>query len=680
MSHSAKSADVCGQAAEKWVSQMRAPAVPLVAHDPYFSAWSMTDELNASWPRHWTGASNGMCIMARVDGKAYRLCGDYQPAEPMKQISAYVYPTRTVYRFAAASVEVTLTFLTPAIADDLDLMSRPVTYVEMSASSVDEKKHDVQFYLDAGGEWAVNEPAQSVNWSRHRIEGLSLLSMCASEQSVLERSGDNLRIEWGYFYLAIPQQPGMQDALAPVDQSRDCFIAGKPLPIEDDMNMPCVVRISWPGMAAAIDLGKVDRAGASRHIMLAYDDCFSIEYMYRKLRPYWRRNGMTIGQVLREAQEQYADIKQRCKAYDEKLLADLHAAGGKEYATLCSLAYRQCLAAHKLAADIDGTPLYFSKENFSNGCIATVDLTYPSSPLFLLLSPELLKAQITPVLDYAASPRWKFNFAPHDLGTYPLANGQVYGGGEFNEHNQMPVEECGNMLIMLAALVKKTHDTAYAKKYLPILKIWADYLYEKGLRPENQLCTDDFAGHIAGNTNLAIKAVIGVAGYGLLAGETGDAAECEKYLKIARQMAGEWEKLTAGGEATPLVFDRADTWAQKYNLVWDKMLGLNLFSPEIARREVAYYLKKQNVYGLPLDSRQSYTKLDWEVWSATLAEKQDDFVALIRPLLKWVNETPSRVPLTDWYDTVSGKQCSFQARSVVGGMFIKLLAQKGVVS
>jgi hypothetical protein len=385
---------------------------------------------------------------------------------------------------------------------------------------------------------------------------------------------------------------------------------------------------------------------------------------------------MTFAELLVRAEAERPKILARCKAFDANLVRKLTSAGGAKYAQLCALAYRQGIAAHKLAIDHDGTPLFFSKENFSNGCIDTVDVTYPSAPFFTLFSPALLKAQIQPILDYACSRHWKFAYAPHDLGTYPLANGQVYGGAEETDENQMPVEECGNMLICAAAYVKASGDAAFARQYWGKLTQWAEYLLAKGLDPENQLCTDDFAGHLGHNCNLSVKALVGLGAYAQMAGAVGDKAAAKKYFGAARKMAGQWMKMAEDGDHYRLAFDRPDSWSQKYNLVWDEILGLGVFPPEVARKEVAYYLRKNTRFGIPLDSRKTYTKIDWAVWSATMAERQADFEALVDPLYDWVHATPDRVPMGDWYETAGeGKHIHFRARSVVAGLFIKLLKE-----
>jgi len=348
--------------------------------------------------------------------------------------------------------------------------------------------------------------------------------------------------------------------------------------------------------------------------------------------------------------------------------------GGDAYAEVAELAFRQTIAASKLVADVDGRPLLFPKENFSNGCISTVDVIYPASPFFLLFNPELLKAQLEPLMKYTETGRWRFPFAPHDLGTYPKANGQVYGGGEKTIENQMPVEESGNMLLMFAALAKIEGNASYANRYWPQLQQWAEFLRKEGLDPGNQLSTDDFAGHLAHNANLSIKAILALGGYSVLADMTGRKPEATTYRQLAQDMANRWVQMAQEGDHYRLAFDQPGTWSQKYNLVWDRILGLSLFPAKVSQAEIRFYEAHLNRFGLPLDNRRDYTKLDWEVWTATLTDNREEFNTLIAPLQRFINESSSRVPLSDWYSTADAKQSGFQARSVVGGVYMPFLA------
>lgn len=662
--------------AEQTASPPRPPAVPLITHDPYFSVWSMSDTLAGDRTKHWTGAFQGMAGMLRIDGKPYRFMGQwYGPMPPvMKQVGLEVLPTRTIYQFEADGVRLSLTFMSPLLADDPDVMSRPVTYVTWEARAIDGRTHQVSFYFDCTAELVVNTTFEKVIWSRPQVGGLRVLTFGSQEQPVLEKFGDDVRIDWGYLHLLAPTSSMESDVIAWNRVARNSFADKGTLPESDDMRMPRMARDELPVLASMMNLGAVGPTTVSHYLMLAYDDQYAVEYFKRALRPYWRRNNVEADALLKSAARDYLSLKKRCEAFDAELMADLKRVGGAQYAQVAALAYRQTIAAHKLAADWDGTPLFFSKENFSNGSIDTVDVTYPSSPFFLLFNPRLLEAQIKPILDYASSPRWRFPFAPHDLGTYPLANGQTYGGGEKSEEDQMPVEESGNMLLMVAALAKAEGNADFAARYWPLLQKWAEYLREKGMDPENQLSTDDFAGHLAHNTNLSLKAILALGSYAMLCDMTGRKSEARTYRQLASSMVEKWMKMADDGDHYRLAFDKAGTWSQKYNLVWDRLLGLNLFPPQLARREIAFYKTKQNPFGLPLDNRETYTKLDWIVWTATLAESPEDFQAFIAPVYKFVNETPSRVPLTDWYQTTDGKQQGFQARSVVGGVYIKLLA------
>jgi hypothetical protein len=658
----------------------RPPAVPLVVHDPYFSIWSMADHLYDEPTKHWTGKPHSLTGLIRIDGRTYQVVGrERTTTAVLQQIGLNVLPTRTVYDFTGGGIKLTLTFFTPALPYDLNVLSRPATYIEWSVFAADAQTHEVALYFDASTDLVVNTPDQPVWWGRYVLDGQPVLRAGSREQPILAKRGDDLRIDWGYLYLSTDSPDGVSAVVALHRDGRAAFEKSGDLPSSDDLTDRTPQRRNdGEALAVSFNLGRIGANPVSRYLILAYDDLYSIEYFERRERPWWRRAGAEASDLLRGARKDHDGLLKRSQAFDEELMADMRKIGGEEYARLGALAFRQALAAHKLVADVDGTPMYFPKENFSNGCIGTVDVIYPSSPLSMLFNPQLLEAQLQPVLDYARMRRWPWPFAPHDLGTYPLADGQVYGGGEHTEVNQMPVEESGNMLIMAAALAQVQGSAAFAEKYWPQLTKWAEYLKVKGLDPENQLSTDDFAGHLAHNANLSLKAILALGCYSRLCEATGRKQEAMTYKQLAREFARKWTDLARDGDHYRLAFDNPGTWSQKYNLVWDQILGLHLFPPEVAREELAFYASKQNAYGLPLDNRRTYTKLDWLIWTASLGDHPGEFQKFITPAYRWLNESPSRVPLTDWYDTVSGKQQGFQARSVVGGIFVKMLSDPAI--
>jgi|AGTN01.3.fsa_nt_gi Domain of unknown function (DUF1793)./Glycosyl hydrolases family 2, sugar binding domain. len=586
------------------------------------------------------------------------------------QKSVSVLPTQTIYTFECGAVELEVIFTTPLLPDDLDLMSRPVSYLSYQVKSRDDASHDVQVYFEATPQWAVNDDSQPVGFEKIEKNGLSFLKTGTIEQPVLQKKGDAVRIDWGYFYVAGKKEGSSILNFGDYWDSKKEFQTTGMIPAEQPTTLSEKINKQMTVLAYSEDLGPVSESKTTGYIMLGYDDIYSLQYFEKNLKGYWTNEGaVDIFQAFESAKNEYASIMQRCDAFNRSMMADAVKAGGQKYAELCALAYRQAISAHKLVKDEEGTLLFLSKENNSNGSIGTVDVTYPSAPLFLIYNPELVKGLLNHIFYYSESGRWTKPFAAHDVGTYPLANGQTYGG-------DMPVEESGNMLILTGAIATVEGNAGYAARHWEVLTTWTDYLVENGLDPDNQLCTDDFAGHFAHNANLSIKAIMGIASYGKLAAMLGKTDIADKYMNIAKGMAVEWERMANDGDHYRLTFDRSGTWSQKYNLVWDKLLNFNIFDPEIVEKEMAYYKTRQNEYGLPLDNRATYTKSDWIMWTATLTGNPDDFNALVDLVYTYADETSSRVPLSDWHDTVTAERMNFKARSVVGGYFMKMLENK----
>ena len=653
--------------------RLRAPAYPLITIDPYFNVWSQANKLTDTATTHWTGTPNTVIGIADIDGKQAAVIGKADGIAPMKQVSVDCNALSTTYVYEDLGVRLTLIFTSPIIPNDLYLLTRPVSYLEVKCLSIDGKKHNVSIKVAVSEEICMDlRGDDEVECEQLTLGKLNSVKMGKKNQMLLEREGDDLRIEWGYFYLT---SEGATD-----------IYKGK-----DGMTY---VSTELPVRSSAL-------------ITFAYDDIASIEYFHKHLRSYWNKDGALITDEIVKAHGDYKTTMKRCAELSDKLFLDATRAGGEKYAELLELSFRQTIAAHKLVLDEDGQVLWISKECFSNGCAATVDVSYPSIPLFLIYNPELVKGMMRPIYKYARSAQWteeyKYDFAPHDVGRYPKLNGQVYGLRDWGmmDEKQMPVEECGNMLVMEAALALATKSTSFADEHMDILEGWVKYLIENGRDPENQLCTDDFAGHLAHNCNLSLKAIMGIAGLGIIYGMRGNKREEKKYVKLAREMALDWAKRAANEDGSyRLTFDVEGSFSMKYNIVWDKLFGTEIMPKSVIENEFASYRKRMHTYGMPLDNRMPYTKSDWLVWTATLAENRDDFENFVAPMWEAFNTTPSRVPMTDWYMTVTSEHAlylgrtyarpieqdpytcekSFRNRTVQGGLFIKLLEYKKIVS
>lgn len=651
----------------------RAAAIPLVLHDPYFSIWSNTDQLYDADPVHWSGTRQQMKGYVTVDGTVFCFLGDHEFHEVICQKNVRIAPTASEYCFENEKIKLTVCFTSPLLLEEPLLVSRPCTYVDFAM----ERKVECEVHLDflissdlvqnrkdalVGGtgrrEWTEKEAEFSYAW------------MGRAAQQPLGGSGDHLTIDWGYAYLASKET----DAELFYDECGG--------------NLRCRLHFGR----------KEEEAG----LVIAYDDLLSVNYFGQWKRAYWTVKYVDILEAVGASLYERKQVMVRARELDEEIIQGAEEAGGEDLALLCCFGYRHAIAAHKLIMDDNGNLIFLSKENDSNGCIGTVDISYPSAPLFLLYNTEYVKGMLRPVFRFAKCSVWKYDFAPHDVGRYPYAWGQVYGlaqgkKGEYSEeqgavyppfyswpaessiydlHCQMPVEECGNMLILTEAVCMADGSAEFAIPYMETLKSWTEYLIRYGVDPDEQLCTDDFAGHLAHNANLAAKAILGIEAYARLAGRLGRRDEEEEYHRKAKEMAAGWEKKADAGEYFMLAFGNPDTWSLKYNLVWDIIWESNLFSEEVYRKELAWYVKKINPYGVPLDCRKEYTKSDWTLWCAAMAEDKETAEKLIGPVAYFLKNTSDRVPFSDWYETITGKYCHFIARSVQGGLFMPLLMRK----
>lgn len=365
----------------------------------------------------------------------------------------------------------------------------------------------------------------------------------------------------------------------------------------------------------------------------------------------------------------YAAATSDANALDTQIQDDSVAKAGQDYATITTLAVRQTFGGLTPASG----PIQdyiFLKEISSNSDIQTVDVIFPAHPILLYLNSTLVKLLLDPLYENQEAGKYPNAYAIHDLGTFPNALGYPAGNDE-----AMPLEECGNMIIMSLAYAQRSGDTAYLTSHWKLLDQWAGFLVDEALIPANQLSTDDFAGTLANQTNLALKGIIALKAMEQIGNLTGNAVT---YGATADDYLTQWKGFGINTAANPphtmLAYNSPDTHGLLYNLYADRLLGLDFVDQDVYDMQSTFYPTVALTYGVALDTRHTWVKSDWEMFAAAIASDstRDLFIST---LVKWINETPIPDAFSDLFDGDTAAYppgLTFKARPVMGGTFALL--------
>ena len=671
------------------------PAYPLFIVDPYFSIWSATDVPTRANAVSWYGKEKPcygiLSLKTAKERKSYVFLGKLEGFEELRCTAVEITAFSTIYHFETENFKFRAEFISPLLPDDLEVASCPACYLKYEIEAeccFEEVTVALCLYEKLCYDTAED---RTVRGDAFRFAGKEVAYFGLNRQQYLNHAADAKGADWGYYYIY-------------ADSAYFTDISGvRALQYGGALQYPQKDERKY---LIGVNKYKNIKTAVGRFIV-AFDDVCSVNYFGKFLKCYYFSEGRNIFDALRFYDNDAENIFKKCQAFDDQLKTAAKDYGNA-YLNVLYASLRQSVGAQEIVKDDAGRTLFLSKECGSNGCIATVDVSYPSLPLYYMYNPQLIKGMLYPILDFAGTQAWEYDFAPHDAGVYPYCVGQYYGikknrtgrycrgtdywqeygvgvlpfyyqypaGGElYDIDKQMPVEECGNMLIMCALLEK---DTGFLKKYYPLLKKWADYLFRAGWLPSNQLCTDDFAGHQDKNMNLAVKSAVGLAAFAKICNILGE--DGGKYRKEAESRAKSIEKT---GMPLPRSF-RGEPYSLKYNLYCDLLLKTNLFEKSVAEKEVECYLQNMNEYGVPLHSGVTYTKSDWMIWVAALTEDKEKQIKFINCLDRFLSKNKDAIPFSDWFDTYTGlairnnaKQ-AFQNRTVQGGCFAILCLKESL--
>ncbi|KAM3508374.1 hypothetical protein MY10362_001219 [Beauveria mimosiformis] len=669
---------VVGQGdAKSTFSPARPPAAPLAVRSPYLNVWlnGRTDGgesgiLPNQWPRFWTEGVQGWQGFIKVDGKTYNWMGNHPSTDFANQTAQHYTSTKTEFVMnVGGKVELTVCFLSPVFPDDHRRQSIPFSYLSVKVKSIDHHLHSVQIYSDVTGEFASGDSAAIIEWEHRKENGLRSHHFWRRNQDIFNEAND--QASWGNWYWTTKDQRGVSYQIGQDTVVRKQFTNNGHLDGSID-NQFRAVKDRWPVFALSRDLGKVLAPVTTLFtIGITQDETIQYHGIEEKkgLPSLWRDYFKTDAELVKFFYNDYSYTSRYCLKLDQRIETESKAVAGPEYATITTLALRQFYGAIQLVGTKEDTKV-FIKEISSNSDIQTVDVIFPAFPAMVYLNPILIKWSLEPLLEYQKSGRYPNKWAVHDLGRYPRALGYDDGNDE-----PMPLEECGNMLIMMLAYAQRSGDNGWLKENWDLLTRWAQYLIEDAKIPAHQLSTDDFAGQLANQTNLAIKGIIALEAMAEIAARAGHPELLKHYSDIAHEYYNFWSEHGINHNSTAphatLAYNDMESYGLLYNLWGDKVLRLNFIPEEIYKMQSAWYPRVANEYGMVLDTRGTLTKTDWEIFAASMSEESTK-MKFVKLIAKWINETKTWRALTDLYDTKDGgypRGIQFTARPVVGGLF-----------
>lgn len=462
------------------ISPVRPPAVPLIVRGPYVNTWQTSDVAPGTWSTFWNGNVKAITGIARIDGSAYVFFGapgNIGTTQNMNQVQLEITPTQSRYVFQGGGVTVAVTFLSPIEANDVQRLSMQFGAIFVQAYTNDGNTHNVRLYLDISGEWAHGTDTTLIKWGSEQVAhangSLTAFSVTPNAPTVLAETNDYP--SWGSAIWATNSAANVTYQSGADNSVRSQAITNGSLNNTNDTNQPRAINNNWPVFGFNADLGTLNGTPSTPlTFVLGHVRQPAVSYQGNQVAPLWQSYWSRWQDMLSFFYDDAVAALSRANALDASITNAAVAANGIHYAALCSLAARQAFGGVELV-NTQANPWLFLKEISSSGNVSTIDVVYPSFPIFYYLNPTLVSLLLAPILTYVESGLWPNTFCVHDLGaSYPNASGHNDGGGE-----NMQVEETSNMLIMAAAYITQLNASTastYANAHYKIFSQWANYL------------------------------------------------------------------------------------------------------------------------------------------------------------------------------------------------------------